>query len=949
MKIDFSQIGKNSGAMPEASLTKSGPAARGTAGDKTAYGNIRLDISEKIPDRARVGIYDGSGKEKNAALSSVLEGVAGLDMSVQHNYFAVMSNSMSGKDFAELSDEGFEVSGMEADELVTALDRIKAVLAESGKVIEGFNDDLDSSQLEALGDGFTSEQIIKRALERNDLPVTQDNVNALDNVIRMAGNIEERSSGALTDESIFYLLDNDLLPTLDNTFQSLSSLGRMGRRVQEADIKALGTRIEEVVKEAGYEVSEETKEGASHLLERDIPLTADFFDKYMTYRSLRLPFDTKELLDKACEGIERGTGAGSLLIVQSERINLQARLVMTSRANLALMKSDHYIDMKAMEAELSQLERAEASLKAPAVEPQLFDECMETAVKMRAMPIAAVADIPALPFHTIREVALKGEQRAQAFKAAGETYEAVGTQVRGDLGDSIKKAFRNAEEILREMKLPAVNENLRAVRILGYNRMEITVENISRVREADDELTTLLDALKPGSVMKLIKDGRNPLDMDMKELTQALGEYEDSGEVRNERYARYLLKLEKNGEITQQEREGYIGIYRLFRQVEKSDGAVLGSLINSGTALTVKNLLSAVRSRKASGMDYKVDDDFGGVERLLPEGIKKIDAQIETGFSSLARYRQKSRDILKELDPGKLRGAIKAEALNMETDIPEMWDLMKGDRYSDESSRRAAREAADEEAGRIRRSLDTPEEVVKLLETSDIPVSSGAMEAAKALSEKRGDIFRQLSGLGRNLGIAKMIEDFDTKEGARAALEDLVEENLEAVENAMEEADMTSARLRGLILMSRQLTIIGRRAEHEDYEVPMEIGGELTSINLKMIRGSGESTMKALLKTDDLGEMSVCVKAVPGGVSGYMIARSREGEIFLQSRAEELKLAFEAAGEKITGELSVMRGRVNDIPADIRTPGQEDEHISDSRLYGMAKIFLDVMGRNSQI
>ena len=71
------------------------------------------------------------------------------------------------------------------------------------------------------------------------------------------------------------------------------------------------------------------------------------------------------------------------------------------------------------------------------------------------------------------------------------------TAPRADLGDSIKTAFRNIDELLRENSMEVTPDNRRAVRILGYNSMEITEENINAVKEADAMLNRVLSRMTP--------------------------------------------------------------------------------------------------------------------------------------------------------------------------------------------------------------------------------------------------------------------------------------------------------------------------------------------------------------------------------------------------------------------------------------------------------------------
>ena len=63
-----------------------------------------------------------------------------------------------------------------------------------------------------------------------------------------------------------------------------------------------------------------------------------------------------------------------------------------------------------------------------------------------------------------------------------------------------------------------------AVRILAYNRMEITAENIERVKEADKQVTAVIEKLTPKNVLQMIRDGVNPLEKTFWELESYFAE-----------------------------------------------------------------------------------------------------------------------------------------------------------------------------------------------------------------------------------------------------------------------------------------------------------------------------------------------------------------------------------------------------------------------------------------
>lgn len=83
----------------------------------------------------------------------------------------------------------------------------------------------------------------------------------------------------------------------------------------------------------------------------------------------------------------------------------------------------------------------------------------------------------------------------------------------------------------------------------------------------------------------MIRDGVNPLQTSMEDLEEYLSGQDTYAED-SEKYSRFLYRLEQNNEITPEEKESFIGIYRLLRQVEKSDGAAIGKLVDTGAEVS---------------------------------------------------------------------------------------------------------------------------------------------------------------------------------------------------------------------------------------------------------------------------------------------------------------------------------------------------------------------------
>ena len=131
----------------------------------------------------------------------------------------------------------------------------------------------------------------------------------------------------------------------------------------------------------------------------------------------------------------------------------------------------------------------------------------------------------------------------------------------------------------------------------------------------------------------MIRDGINPLDMTVDELNQTLRDKNyKAGVKETDDFATYLRDVEKRGQISSEERAGYIGLYRVFKQLEKSGDREAGYLFANNSRLTVRNLITAMRSRKAVGMEAVVDDSFGMLADLQTRG-EKMDDQIARAYA----------------------------------------------------------------------------------------------------------------------------------------------------------------------------------------------------------------------------------------------------------------------------------------------------------------------------
>jgi len=325
----------------------------------------------------------------------------------------------------------------------------------------------------------------------------------------------------------------------------------------------------------------------------------------------------REQSQKNAENVAQTEMASTHLVSQSEetaatQVDIQAvktrrqleeiRLKMTEDAVAKMTSKGIKIDTTGIERVVEELRKIEDDYYRQLLQETGTDQTEENLAilkdttskvnSLRWMPSNLLADTfeqrQDATINTLHEAGAKSQAK---FVAANESYEALMTAPRQDMGDSIQKAFKNSmTNILKELSLEDTRENQRAIRILGYNGLTITKESVEMMKEYDQKVNYLLKNLTPSVTMDLIKQNKNPVDIPIDELNQEIAKCKEVNGISDEEgYARYLWKLEKQDGITQEQRAAYIGIYRLLHNVEKTDGAAIGSLARTGKEITLGN------------------------------------------------------------------------------------------------------------------------------------------------------------------------------------------------------------------------------------------------------------------------------------------------------------------------------------------------------------------------
>ena len=862
------------------------------------------------------------------------------NVSLENNAFAVMATSMSADDVAKMADEGFSPSEMTDSETVTVLDKIKATLVKSGVNIDGFTDDLSKEQIEQIAGSSAYANAIEAALKETALPATIENVTEISEALNVSGELTIPS-----DDAKKYMINNCPEPTVNNFYIAnhsssadtsanrasyyMDETGYVGKNPTDADIESLSPQIEKIISDAGLSVNEQTINEAKWLINKDIPLTKENLTNLENLESVSFPLDTETVAMSAASALAEGKNAKDGLLSDPESIHIKAakfveslnfddvakrrileetRLILTLEASVSLLKKGINLDTKDLEKLVDDLKQAEKESYAPflmdndEVDIKKYDDELTLKLDVFKQTVIAIEHVKTAPLSvvgdvafsektpTLNEVAELSNKAKSEFSKAERSYETMMTMPRYDMGDSIKKAFRNVDDILEDLEIEATRLNEKAVRILGYSGMEITEANIEKAVKAEVAVENVITHMTPARTLKMIRDGFNPLDADIYELSnELLSEDEDTG---NTKYTEFLYKLEKSSEITESEKSAFIGLYRLFRKIEKSDGKLVGDVIKADAKLTLSNIISASRSDRQVGTDIKIDDSFGALEKLITHG-ESITDQILQGFKT------------KELN----------------------------------------KQYAKEEADEIRNIITKEEAIVRALENADSPKSPINMAAANMLLNSRGTIFKGLlKGLDEeekdvfDKEISELADSFDDEDNVKNAINSFTEKTQEIIKNKAQIADKYID-VKSLKLLNKQLSIINKMADSRTYEVPVIINGSYTSINLKIVNDTENAgKVKAYFETEETGKVSAEFDLKDGKVSGIITTENSFFEGVIKEREDSFKEEFKGAGVEISSMYYVnkrgisVKGNYTD-ENDVSTPATK-------QLYSVAKAII---------
>ena len=720
------------------------------------------------------------------------------------------------------------------------------------------------------------------------------------------------------------------------------TIGRYANAISDADFEALRPGIEKIIASAGLEVNDKTLADARAFIDAQIPVTKENLEYKAQLDAIdieKIQADPDEMLNKILDNMKLGGKAENTLVTGSPIDDIRTALDTINRAEYAdaanvVSKGETFtiaslkleIDARSFSIEYSAASvstgNSEVRNQASDVQ-QAAEKAYDTLVTARVLMSANASvylvknniSILTTPIDELNSMLMEYEQADEKYEEAqiaytdvlearktlneivrnparvfasmfdkmNETYEAVGTQIRGDLGDSLKKAVQgSADDIIKELGLEGTDEDKEAIKVLAANNMDMTKENVETVKSVNAMINNLIKNMKPETVLNMIKDGINPMNASIEEVNEYLTAANDKASKDNEeKFSKFLYKLDRTNGITKEQRKQFIGIYQMMNIFTRDAGVAAGALIKQGAEVTMNNLMTAYNSRKHYDMDAVIDENTGMAE---VSGIANYYSALFMANGGLV-----TPNTLKNVDNSSGIGEQSVEMFIEQ--LEDNYDAAAEEQYNEEYLK--------EQQAAVQAGAD----ILRQIRNADIEINSGNIQAVKAFLESGQ--FPDIRGIKTTRDYARdSIEKIGHKEKLSLMYEEMKDETEEELQEVLSKAgdldtqiDVNYEEFLDLRLKDRTIGYIKNLALRHDYRIPyITDSGSTGMLKLTLVQDDdNKGRISVNMLSSVLGKVSVEAKADRDSLGMYIVsdtAVSDEGSQLLEDMEESLKEAF---------------------------------------------------------
>lgn len=849
-----------------------------------------------------------------------------------------LSELVTEEDYSQIAELGLAPDKEDPTTLVTVYERIQIQLATYG---EGSDTSLNISaekMEKVLGSKAMAEAVkmaedvtelsdgAKKYLLKNELEPTIENVYRAVHSTSGNGTSAEAGMDGMTSSQGTSLRDEEWNSLKDNVSELLDQAGMDVSEENLSQAKWLLENKLPVTKDNIIKLNElesMNSESAQDVIKTNIAIALvlgmEGTDAYVTenWISAKEISETKEAIDSVTDDTiydiveaekelnaaniktygesknDNGTGAEknrdfeNQKFIQAKKVILEARMVLTSSSLMGMQKlgiNITYTEISVMVAETEQQNNEffgkffSDSENTTLESTNAVSSLTEIMKSMSQIPSSVMGNVyrEEIEFN-ISSISEESTMLQMKYTKAEITYEAVGTEVRRDLGDNIQKAFASLDGILSGEGIEVTEDNRRSARILAYNQMEITKESVEKMSKLMTELDDVRDNMTPKTAAYLVENNVDILHTDIRELNKKLENINEqiTEDTDEENFAKYLWKLEKSGNISEENRARYIDIYRTLNMVGSQESSAIGAVSAQNAEMTLGNLLSAVKSRGKAGMDISVDKTFGfntAEDRAME-----------------VRYTKEAMDDYMD--------EIKKYSVSEETAITM---LEGGHKVSIENIMSALEVTTP--GSELRKYLLDKDKAKKILDRFN-----SREEAAEAFDELEES---------ENEETAKMMSDTNG-------------------------IDISYEKAKARIQIQKDIKFMANSARNESYHIPVDIDGESVNVRVSLVKSEGAGKVEISMNSQEYGMVKCDIISRSAkdsyNVNAMVYCENEELVIKMEASRELFAKNINLFMENVDFNMEVVKGSKI---AEYHEQNSENAGVDNGYLYRIAKTFI---------
>lgn len=920
MKVSLEQNNPNIQAEKVANLANPRESAKSSG----VVSGVSVDLFANGTDN---DAYKGAPKTQQDIVSDA----SLMDVQTNSDYRIVMSNCMSKEDFSKLLKEGTHPGNTEIEQVVTIVDTIKAEMAKSGKVVSGYNDDLDRETLIEITGSEAFANKLAASFDKKDIPLTRENV-------EMAKEVYDRVQqiGSITEDATKYMIENGLEPTADNLYMASFSVqagnGRQGKGYfandmhgyysQKAEVfnwANLQPQMEKVIENAGYEVCDDTLMDSMWIIKNGIPFTVETFDIFEKIKNIDFSGKENKIFDAIATAIADGKPAKEAIFSNTTTMMEKAVMVQNTVDEVTTKAADLCIDnaqplnirnlmywqrqidanavtLNAQSQTTNMDEKAKAYLALYEVRLQMSVEANYKLLKSGYQ--IDVADLTEL----VEQLKNVNTERAQILFGAGDEVA---------LGD--RQALYN-ETVEKVSKIPGLPAS--TIALFTTRQSEFTLNNVYETgtaladtyKKANRSYETLMTAPRADLGDSIKKAFRNVDDI-LTDMEYAINE-ENRKAVRTLGYNNIPLTDENIEKVIDANRQVANVLDKLtpaaIMKMIRDEQNPLDMQMAEVEQYLVENaaVLEGIETEKYSGYLYQLEqnnqispeerDAYIGVCRLIHQINKSdgsavgslVNSGIEINFKNLlSAVRSKNKghmDTVIDVNTGIYEG--KMEHLNSIS--AQIERAFRGQMKSLEGYEEAMAKYENDMLSDIQNLTQVSDNIINRLLQNDLPVTADNLFATNALMNMEyqlfGKIGKRLKEANAESEFAQFEEAcsdfrkaFGSEEEANKGVEDFTKKVQDLLTSDTLETEAKAIDIKELNLLHKQIGMVKNFASNREYQVPVFLNGSFATIHLTLVRDDSEAgSVNASMETEVYGTVGGKFTKNNGFVEGYLVCEN---------------------------------------------------------------------------